>query len=144
MIEWLTQNLNPWNMTWQRVLLGVGIFVVSFVGSLALVSWVLVRLPTTYFQPTHARDFLANRRRAVRWSAMVFKNAIGLVLVLLGIVMSLPGVPGQGVLTIFLGIMLLDFPGKREFEFKVVSRPRVLQAINGLRHKFGKPPLALE
>lgn len=144
MIEWLIQNLSPWNLTWQRALLGGGIFVLSFVGSLALVSWVLVKLPPTYFQPTHERDFLANRRRAVRWSGMIFKNMIGVVLVLLGIVMALPGVPGQGVLTILLGIMLLDFPGKREFEYKLVSRPRVLQAINGLRGKFGKPPLALE
>lgn len=144
MIEWLTQTISSWNLTWQSVLLGIGIFVVSFVGSLALVSWVLVKLPTTYFQSTHARDFLANRRRAVRWSGMVFKNIIGAVLVLLGIIMSVPGVPGQGILTILLGIMLLDFPGKREFELKLVSRPRVLHGINGLRRKFGKPPLVLD
>ena len=72
MIKWLTEILTNWNLTWNSVLLGGVIFVVSFVGSLALVSWVLVKLPVTYFQPTHARDFLANRRRAVRWSGMVF------------------------------------------------------------------------
>ena len=67
------------------------------------------------------------------------KNLLGVVLVALGIVMSLPGVPGQGILTILLGIMLLDFPGKRNLEHKMVSRPQVLNAINKLRHRFGKP-----
>nr|ALS89025.1 TIGR02611: TIGR02611 family [uncultured bacterium] len=144
MVEWLTQLLTSWGLTWRDVLLGGVIFVVSFVGSLALVSLVLVKLPTTYFQPTHERAFMVNRRRAVRWSGMVLKNVVGAIMVLLGIIMSVPGVPGQGILTILLGIMLLDFPGKRGFEYKLVSRPKVLHAINLLRQKFGKPPLVLE
>jgi hypothetical protein len=58
--------------------------------------------------------------------------------------MSLPGVPGQGILTILLGLMLLDLPGKRAWEQKLVKRPKVLQTINQLRGKFGKPPLVLD
>jgi hypothetical protein len=58
--------------------------------------------------------------------------------------MSIPGVPGQGILTILLGIMLLDLPGKRDLENKLVSRPQVLKTINKLRHKFGKPNLILD
>jgi len=63
---------------------------------------------------------------------------------LLGIVMSLPGIPGQGVLTILLGIMLLDLPGKRRLEQKILSKPRVLEKINRLRQKFSRPPLVLD
>jgi hypothetical protein len=59
-------------------------------------------------------------------------------------VLSIPGVPGQGILTILLGIMLLDFPGKRKLEHKIVSRPKVLSTINKLRHRFGKPALVLD
>ena len=59
----------------------------------------------------------------------------------LGILLSLPGVPGQGVLTILLGIMLSDFPGKVRLERKIVSYPKVLQALNKLRERFAKPPL---
>jgi hypothetical protein len=66
------------------------------------------------------------------------------VLVGFGIVMSLPGVPGQGVLTILLGVMLLDFPGKRELEAKLVSRPQVYRAVNRLRARYGKPPFLLD
>ena len=63
---------------------------------------------------------------------------------MIGIVLSLPGVPGQGLLTILLGIMLLDFPGRRKLEVKILSRPQVFKAINKLRHRFGKPPLKLD
>nr|ALS89658.1 putative transmembrane protein (PGPGW) [uncultured bacterium] len=66
------------------------------------------------------------------------------MLVVLGVVMSIPGVPGQGILTILLGVMLLDFPGKRNFERKLVTRPQVRNAINKLRHRFGKPELVLD
>ncbi len=58
--------------------------------------------------------------------------------------MSLPGIPGQGLLTILLGVMLLDFPGKRRLEFKIISRPKVFRAINRLRARFDKPPLVLD
>jgi hypothetical protein len=58
--------------------------------------------------------------------------------------LSLPGVPGQGILTILLGIMLLDFPGKRRFEYWLVSRPKIFAAINKLRHRFSKPALVLD
>jgi hypothetical protein len=40
--------------------------------------------------------------------------------------------------------MLLDFPGKRGLELKLVSRPKVLHAINRLRQRFDKPPLQLD
>lgn len=144
MIDWLTQRLASWNLTWHDVFVGASISVVTFVGSIAVVTFVLVRLPPNYFHSSHAREFLTERHRAIRWVGIVFKNLIGLLLVLLGIIMSLPGVPGQGILTILLGIMLLDFPGKRGLELRLVSRPKVLQTINQVRRKFDKPPLVLD
>ena len=71
-------------------------------------------------------------------------NVLGVVLVLLGILMSVPGIPGQGVLTILLGLMLVDLPGKRRLESKILGQPKVLARINRLRHKFSKPPLILD
>jgi hypothetical protein len=128
----------------QRVLLAVLLFVVTFAVSLAVVSFILVKLPSTYFQEGHPRDFWSDRHPGIRLAGVFAKNVLGILLVALGILMSIPGVPGQGVLTILLGIMLLDFPGKRRLELKLVSRPKVLKAINGLRHRFGKPALVLD
>ena len=87
---------------------------------------------------------MADRPAAVRVLAIIGKNVLGLLLVALGIVLSIPGVPGQGILTILLGIMLLDFPGKRRFEHWLVSRPKIFSAINKLRQRFSKPALVLD
>ena len=129
--------------SFRELALGVLIFLITFFFSLAIVSFILVKLPSTYFQESHARDFWVDRHPSIRWAGLIGKNALGIVLVLLGILMSIPGVPGQGILTILLGVMLVDFPGKRQLEYKLVRRPRVLETINRLRLRFGKPPLVL-
>jgi hypothetical protein len=143
-MDWLSQTLESWGLTWWQVLAGVLVSVVTFVGSIAVVTLVLVKLPENYFHSSHGREFLTERHPALRLAGIIVKNLVGLVLVAFGVVMSLPGVPGQGVLTILLGIMLLDFPGKRDLEIKLVSRPRVFSAINRLRARFAKPPLMLD
>lgn len=130
--------------SWQNILIGVLVFLVTFTVSLAIVSFIVVRIPADYFHKDHPRDLWSDRHPAVRFLGFLAKNLLGLVLVVLGILMSIPGVPGQGILTILLGIMLLDFPGKRDLERKIVGRPQVLNAINKLRHRFGKTELVLD
>ena len=49
--------------------------------------------------------------------------------------------PGQGILTIIVGLVLMDFPGKYGAERWAVSRGPVLPAINWIRAKAGKPNL---
>lgn len=120
------------------------VFVITFSLSLGVVSFILIKLPANYFRDDHPRDFLSDKNAVLRVAAIVGKNLLGAMLVALGIVMSLPGVPGQGILTILLGIMLLDFPGKRRLEQRLISRPSVLRAVNKLRSRFGKPELLLD
>lgn len=125
-------------------MLTVGLFVGSFAISLAAISFILIKLPSTYFQQSHSRNFWEDRHRYVRWAGLIAKNVLGILLILLGLLMSIPGVPGQGILTILLGIMLIDLPGKRQLEYKILKRPSVLQRINHLRQRFNKPPLVLD
>jgi hypothetical protein len=132
------------SITLRGVALWVLIFLLTFGASLAIVSLVLVKLPATYFKKSHDRKFLAHRSPIIRGVAIVGKNLLGVVLVVVGVLLSLPGVPGQGVLTILLGVMLLDFPGKARLEHWIVSRPKILNAINKLRHRFSKPQLVLD
>ena len=132
------------SITWQRVLLGVLLFLITFTISLVIVSFILVKIPPDYFHKDHPRDLWSDRHPAVRLLGVLAKNILGVMLVVLGILMSIPGVPGQGILTILLGIMLLDFPGKRSLEYRLVSRPQVLKTINKLRQRFGKPGLVLD
>ncbi len=127
---------------WSGALIAVA-FVITFTLSLAIVGVLLVRLPATYFLDRHQRELWIDQHPAVRWSGIILKNVLGVGLIALGCVLSLPGVPGQGLLTILLGVMLLDFPGKRRLERRLVGMPHVLDRVNRLRTRFGKPPLVL-
>ena len=144
MPEWL-QRLIPegWTAT-DVVWLSVGIFIVSFFGSLLLVGYILVKLPPDYYLESSSAKNAAPRHPIIRWTLRILKNILGIILILLGIVMSLPGVPGQGLLTIFIGIMFVDFPGSDKVEKWILRRRGVLNAINKLRAKYHKEPLLLE
>jgi len=131
-------------LTWQRALLGVVLFLITFTGSLGLVSLILVKLPADYFCSHYDRQLWSGRAPALRIAAAIGKNVLGVLLIVLGIIMALPGVPGQGLLTILLGVMLVDFPGKDRLEQKLLQRPAIRNSIDRLRAKFGKPPLLLD
>src|SRR5262245_41125890 len=103
--------------------IGGAIFVVSLVGSMALSAFMLCRLPEDYLRRQEGATVLDGRPRWQRVLLSVGKNVLGVLLVALGIVLSLPGVPGQGVLTILIGVMLLDIPGKERVERWLFSRP---------------------
>ena len=104
-----------------------------------VVAGLVVRLPTDYFT-NKRRKLLATDRRAVFHLALVgLKNVVGALLVIAGLIMLV--VPGQGLLTIVFGVLLLDFPGKNRLERWLVTRPRIWRSINWLRRYMGKPEL---
>jgi archaellum biogenesis protein FlaJ (TadC family) len=121
---------------WTFVLL----FVATFAGSLAIVTFLVVRMPADYFVRRRAQTGLTWMHVA----GMILKNVFGVVLVLVGIVLSIPGVPGQGVLTILVGLMLTDIPGVRTLERWIVRNGAVKRALDGVRQKFGKPPIDVD
>ena len=135
--DWLPE------LTWRNVGLGVLAVVVTFVVATGVVSFVVVKLPATYFHPDHDREILKDKNPAVRWAGIIGKNLAGVILIALGVVLSLPGIPGPGLVTILFGVMLVDFPGRRWLEHKIVSRPAVQKTINNLRKRFGKPAIKL-
>ncbi|MCW5961422.1 MAG: hypothetical protein KIS76_14760 [Pyrinomonadaceae bacterium] len=141
-MEWIS---SIWaSVTLGKVLLGIGTFLISFTISALAVGIVMVKIPAGYFSSHYTQDFMPGKPWLVRWSAVILKNLLGIFLILLGIVLSLPGVPGQGVLTILLGLIMMDIPGKRPLEARIIKRPSVLSAVNGLRARYGKPPLDLD
>ncbi len=130
-------------LTWRKVLLGAAIFLVSFFANLAIVSLILVKLPADHFSKSRKTKFWSGPRPWLHAAKVIGKNIGGVLLVALGVVLSLPGVPGQGLLTVLLGIMLLDFPGRHRLEQKLLSKPSIVNSINKLRGRFGKKPLEL-
>jgi hypothetical protein len=123
-------------------LIGIFVAVASFVGTTALTVWFVVKLPADYFV-LHRQPRSDRPTSVSHWVQLLLRNLLALGLIGLGIILSLPGVPGQGLLTILLGIMLSDFPGKERLERKIVSYPKVLAALNRLRERFAKPPLMI-
>lgn len=132
------------NLTVGEIALGVGLFLLSLGFSFGAIAIVMVKIPANYFSSHYVRDFLPGSSWIVRWGAVVAKNLFGIFLVVLGIILSLPGVPGQGVLTILLGLIMLDIPGKRPLETWIIKKPSVLSAINKFRARFNKPPLIVD
>jgi hypothetical protein len=125
------------------VLLGLLIAASLSALGMAVVGAVLIQLPANYFSGSAPKGFLPNAHPVFRWTGLVLKNIVGLGVVLLGVLLTLPGVPGPGLLTILLGIMLMDVPGKRRLERWLISRPKVLAAVNRLRRQFRRGPFVL-
>ena len=124
------------------MLWSIAIFLLVFVASLASITALILALPVRYFVDEHL--FWQGRPPLVRWLGIVGKNVLGLAIVVLGIALSIPGVPGQGVLTILVGLVLLDIPGKRRLVRLLARRPWIQRSINGLRARFGREPMAFE
>jgi hypothetical protein len=120
------------------------ISVVLAVVSLALAAAIVVAWEPDRFKQTDHSGFWRHSHPLVRGMGLVGKNLMGIVLVLLGIIMALPGVPGQGILVMVIGLTLVDFPGKRRLELWFIRRPTLRKAINRLRARFHKPALELD
>lgn len=113
---------------------------VMFFGTLLFVPWMLLRIPPDYF--THPRRPPAAGFRlhfVLRWTLRILKNAFGAVCVLAGIAMLV--LPGQGLLTILIGLLLVEFPGKYPLERRLIARPRVFRTLNRFRQKRRREPL---
>ena len=139
--------MSEWIETHEQILRWlIAASVVAFVGTLIAVPFLAARIPSDYFvHGRRDRKHWAGLRpavRAVRVLCLIGKNLVGCVFVVAGAVLLV--LPGQGVITILIGIMLLDFPGKYRLERWLVARPRVLRCINWLRRRAGRGPLVLE
>ena len=116
-----------------------GLSVLTFVGSLIAVPWLIGRLRADYFL-THWQVVQARHRRHPALALTVFlaRNALGLLLVAAGLAMLF--LPGQGLLTVLIGVCVMDFPGKRGLLQRLVRGPKVQGALNWIRRKRGKEP----
>jgi hypothetical protein len=119
------------------------IIVFSFVATLLIVPWIVVHLPTHYFTHHYRQATLEkNRHPIVRIIVLLGKNLLGGILLLVGLAMLI--LPGQGILTIFMGILMLDFPGKYQSERWLIRKKPILFSVNWLRQKWGRDSLEFD
>jgi hypothetical protein len=105
--------------------------------TLVAFPFVLARLPPEYFAEEN-RQRPPSRRPAVHWLLMGSKNLLGIALVLAGVLLMF--LPGQGLLTLIIGLTIMNYPGKFTIERWLVRRPRILPALNWLRRRIGVQP----
>jgi hypothetical protein len=88
----------------------------------------LVALPASFLD-SHHFDRAVRRRHRIE----------GACLIIAGVVLAIPGVPGPGVALVVLGLLLLATP---ERGIAVAERhKRIVGPINRLRALFRRPPL---
>ena len=139
-MDWLLATVQQYVSTEMLIWL-TALSMVFFVGTLIAIPFILVRLPADYFDVRVPRTWMEDHHPVLRLFGHIVKNVVGAIFVFAGFLMLF--LPGQGVLTMLIGISMLDFPGKRKIEATLIGQPTVLSVINGMRQKFNKPPLRL-
>lgn len=130
------------SLTWSRIAAGTIILIFSLVASYGTVIFAVVKIPADYFSSAYSSKVRSDKPFFIRWGIFILKNLFGAFLVIAGVIMILG--PGPGVLAILLGLIMLDIPGKRPLEAKIIQRPAVLSAINSLRARYKKIPLIMD
>ena len=122
----------------QLVVVSLVLVVVYAVG----VFFAVIHMSSDYFVHKAPADATWRRRHPLlRRLFRGLKNVAGGGLVLLGLAMLV--LPGQGILTILIGLTFLDFPGKRRLEIWIVRRPSIRHRVDRVRKKAGRPRLIL-
>jgi len=111
-----------------------------FIFSLLTIKWLVALIPSDYFIKKNNSEFRSNY--PIFWLvSIIIKNLVGYTLIVGGILMLV--LPGQGLFTIFVGLMLSNYPGKFYIERKFIAIPSVLRAINWLRKKSNTPSIKI-
>ena len=120
------------------LIISISSFVLTIVGCALMIT----NLPSNYF--LHAYRERRIKNHFLRFFVSLLKNIVGFIIVVFGALMSLPGVPGQGLLTILVGLIISDFPGKKRLVNRIIRIRAVYMAANKIRLLFKRPPLELE
>ena len=140
----MLDRLVNWAETNQALLWWVGsASALALVVTLIAVVVIVIRMPPDYFADRgHHRMTLFRSHPALALAVSIARNTLGVVFLAAGLAMLV--LPGQGLLTIFVALVLLQFPGKLRLERWLVAKPAVRRPLDGIRRKAGRPPLVVE
>ena len=125
-------------MSWLAV-----ISLLTFAVTLFAVPILIIHIPENYFLHEERKSRSSKEGFiGFRLVCRVLKNILGICFVLTGLILLL--LPGQGLLSILIGLMLMNFPGKYRLERALIRQKKVSSTINWLRTKAHRPPLQIE
>ena len=116
----------------------IPVSLLMFFGSIFLGWFLIIKMPADYLTADRQNGF-RDRHPLSAGLLFVTTNLIGLALLVAGLVMLVT--PGQGMMFIFLGVAIMDFPGKRKLLRRVLGNPKVLTMVIGIRAQSHAPPL---
>lgn len=120
---------------WWIGALSAAIFLIFLIA----IPLLIVKLPSDFFiRQSFQRPRLASHNHpAMKLIYMITKNLVGAMIIFAGIAMLF--LPGQGIITIVVGLSLLNIPGKRRLVLYVVCHSFIIRSVNRLRVRFNKP-----
>jgi hypothetical protein len=105
--------------------------------SAALIAATLVATPRLIRRLPE--DYLVRDPPKRPWPTRLAINACALAVIALGVAMLI--LPGPGIVTVLIGVALLDLPVRRRALAWIVRRPKVERLVQTLRARGGQPPL---
>ena len=133
------QKYLPENLTDIFFILGITSFVVLIISALSI-GYFIKQIPYDYFLNDKRGVSDYKNKNPIFWIiTLALKNIVGYCLIIGGILMLI--LPGQGLLTIFVGLMLSDYPGKFKLERRIIKTHLILKTINWYRIKSNIPPI---
>jgi hypothetical protein len=138
--DWLVRFWE--SLTWGDIIWTIVFSVATIIVSYVLIVIGMIKIPADYFSSTYVKEIKHDKHFSLRWATFIVKNIIGFLLIIAGVVMIFT--PGPGVPTILLGLIMMDIPGKRPLEARIIKRPEILETVNNLRARYNKPPLVID
>ncbi len=112
----------------------------TFFLSLLIIPWIICKLDVDFFIHIHEHTRKEDEHPLIFILFRIVRYFFGAMLLLAGFLMIF--LPGQGILTMILGISLLDFPGKRALVDGLLKLPSIQNALNWVRKKGHKKPFS--
>ncbi len=113
-----------------------------FIFTLVALVFIVITLPEDYFTRDHRESSSLSQLHPLPWRILaLLKNLLGGLFILIGIALLI--LPGQGALTILLGLTMTNFPGKYRLERFIVSRQTISKTLNQIRRRAHRAPLQL-
>ena len=134
-------TLTDWIQANQPLLQLLGsLSLLLLVVTLVVLAFVVITLPADYFIRAHRAPASLTHPHPLPWRALsVLKNLIGILFILIGIALLV--LPGQGALTILIGLTMTNFPGKYRLERRMMRQPAIHKTLNKIRTWAKKVPL---
>ena len=101
--------ITEWLTSYSSILIGIGgLSILILMFSIIGLGWFISQIPEDYFKK--------KKRQAKNWDQyssetrmmmIIVKNVIGIVMLISGLLLLI--LPGQGILTMIIGILLIDY-----------------------------------